>query len=247
MVQIHKYNYLVLPLWGNGRPARLKIWCPKGRAGSSPVSGTNQTLDIFINMKSLIKQLLREGLTGKLNYEIEHLNHHHGQDDYELGLYLNGEILGMVQYTIYDGELTVNNIIVLPKYRRMGFGSKMMQFLKKQYPDAKYVPSMMTDLGSKFKHKQHDDIYNVNEDDEEFEVPDYAVIEITIPIAYMDPKYYYQAIPEHFLDSDRIYIWKGSAGGKSISTRNVKVLKTFKYSEKDEMEAYLNELRSKAL
>ena len=43
-------------------------------------------------MKSLIKQLLREGLTGKLNYEIEHLNHHHGQDDYELGLYLNGEI-----------------------------------------------------------------------------------------------------------------------------------------------------------
>lgn len=83
--------------------------------------------------------------------------------------------------------------------------------------------------------------------EDKFEGLDYAVIEIIIPMAYLDPKYYYQAIPEHFLDSDRIYIWKGSAGGKSISTKSVRVLKTFKYTEKDEMEAYLKELRSKAL
>jgi hypothetical protein len=76
------------------------------------------------------------------------------------------------------------------------------------------------------------------------ELPDYAVIEIMIPIAYMDPKYYFQAIPEHHLESDRIYIWKGAAGGKSISTKSVRVLKTFKYTEKDEMEAYLNQLRN---
>ncbi len=76
------------------------------------------------------------------------------------------------------------------------------------------------------------------------ELPDYAVIEITIPIAYMDPKYYYQAVPVHQLQSDRIYMWKGAAGGKSISTKSVRVLKTFKYTEKDEMEAYLNQLRN---
>src|SRR5262245_61539873 len=28
------------PEWRNGRRARLKIWCPKGRVGSSPTSGT---------------------------------------------------------------------------------------------------------------------------------------------------------------------------------------------------------------
>jgi hypothetical protein len=123
----------------------------------------------------------------------------------------------------------------------------MMQYVKQQHPDAKYVPSMMTDLGVKFKHKHHDDLHNMMEDNEEFEVPDYAVIEITIPIAYLDPKYYYQAVPVHQLDSDRIYIWKGSAGGKSISTKSVRLLKTFKYTEKDEMEAYLKELRSKGL
>jgi GNAT superfamily N-acetyltransferase len=194
-------------------------------------------------MKTLIKQLLREGLTGPLEYRIEHMGYHHGQDDYELGVYLNDDILGMVQYTIYDGELTVRDIIVLPKYRRLGIGSKMMQYVKQKHPDAKYVPSMMTDLGVKFKHKHHDDLDNMTE---EVEVPDYAVIEIMIPMAYLPLKYYFQAIPVHHLQSDRVYVNKG-AGGKSISTKNVKVLKTFKYSEKDEMEAYLNELRSKAL
>jgi GNAT superfamily N-acetyltransferase len=158
-------------------------------------------------------------------------------------VYLNDDILGIVQYTIYDGELTVNDIIVRPEYRRQGIGSKMMQYVKKQHPDAKYVPSMMTDLGVKFKHKHHDDLDNMTE---EIEVPDYAVIEIMIPMAYLPLKYYFQAIPIHHLESDRVYVNKG-AGGKSISTRNVKILKTFKYSEKDEMEAYLKELRSKAL
>ena len=76
------------------------------------------------------------------------------------------------------------------------------------------------------------------------ELPDYAVIEITIPIAYMNPKYYYQAVPAHQLEHDRIYIWKGAAGGKSISTKSVRVLKIFKSSEKDEMESYLNQLRN---
>ena len=194
-------------------------------------------------MKSLIKQLLKEGLTGPLEYRIEHMGYHHGQDDYELGVYLNDDILGMVQYTIYDGELTVSDIIVLPKHRRLGIGSKMMQYVKQQHPDAKYVPSMMTDLGVKFKHKHHNDLDNMTE---EIEGPDYAVIEIMIPMAYLPLKYYFQAIPVHHLESDRVYVNKG-AGGKSISTRNVKVLKTFKYDEKDEMEAYLKELRSKAL
>jgi GNAT superfamily N-acetyltransferase len=192
-------------------------------------------------MKALIKQLLREGLSGPLEYRIEHLNYHHGQDDYELGLYLNDDILGMVQYTIYDGELTVNDIIVLPKYRRQGIGSKMMQYIKQQYPDAKYVPSMMTDLGVKFKHKHHDDLNNMNE---EIESTEYGVFEIMIPIAFMDMKYYFQASPMHEIKSNRVFVKKGSAGNKSISTKNIKLLKTFNLpQEENEMNLFLKELR----
>jgi hypothetical protein len=120
----------------------------------------------------------------------------------------------------------------------------MMQYVKQQHPDAKYVPSMMTDLGVKFKHKHHDNLHNLNEN---LDTIDYGVFEILIPIAYMDMKYYFQARPMDEIISGKVFIKKGSAGNKSISTRNIKVLKTFKYSEKNEMEAYLKELRSKAL
>lgn len=197
-------------------------------------------------MKTLIKQLLREGLTGPLEYRIEHMGYHHGQDDYELGVYLDDDILGMVQYTIYDGELTVKDIIVLPKHRRQGIGSKMIQYIKQQHPDAKYVPSMMTDLGVKFKHKHHNDLNNMTE--ESTLSTEYGVFEIEIPIAYMDMKYYFQARPMDEIRSGRVFVKKGSAGNKSISTKNIKLLKIFNLpNEKDEMEVYINQLRNSEL
>ena len=35
-----KLSYVHSPEWRNGRRARLKIWCPFGRVGSTPTSGT---------------------------------------------------------------------------------------------------------------------------------------------------------------------------------------------------------------
>lgn len=109
-------------------------------------------------MKKFIKKLVRESLKGLINYEVEHLGGSNGQDDYELGAYVDGDIIGMVQYTIFEDELTIRDIMVRPEYRRQGFGSKMMQYLKQYHPDATYKPSLKTDLGSSFQHKQHIDI-----------------------------------------------------------------------------------------
>ena len=105
-------------------------------------------------MIKLIKKLLRKGLNDKITYEIEHMGSIYGQDDYELGMYLNGEIVGIVKYVIFEGELTVSNILVRPEFRRKGFGSRMMQYLKQTYPDVTYKPSIKTDLGMAFKHKE---------------------------------------------------------------------------------------------
>ena len=52
-------------------------------------------------MKDLIRKLLKEGLDDTLTYEEEHLGSVYGQDNYELGLYLNGEIVGLVNYVIF--------------------------------------------------------------------------------------------------------------------------------------------------
>lgn len=89
----------------------------------------------------------------KLEYKIEHIDHNRGQDDMELGLYMNGDIIGLVQYTLFEKELTVKDILVRSEYRRKGFASRMMQYIKNHHSDYTYVQSYRTDLGAKFKHK----------------------------------------------------------------------------------------------
>jgi GNAT superfamily N-acetyltransferase len=108
-------------------------------------------------MKNNIKKLLREEVSKQnLKYEFEHLDSYSGQNNYELGLYLNNEIIGTVEYTTYDGFITVSDILVRPEYRRKGYGSKMMKAIKENHPEFKYKPSFKTDLGAKFKHKDVD-------------------------------------------------------------------------------------------
>ena len=78
---------------------------------------------------------------------------------------------------------------------------------------------------------------------EHFET-EYAVIEIKIYLANMDMDYYFQARPMHEVLSDRVYVKKGASGSKSISTKNISVLKTFMIpSQEEEMNLYLKELR----
>ena len=114
-------------------------------------------------MKKLIKQLLKEGLESNFTYEEEHLNSVYGQDEYELGLYLNGEIVGLVNYVIFEGILTVSMINVRPEFRRKSYGSRMMQYIKQIHPEAKYKPSFKTDLGMAFKHKEIPDLNTLEE------------------------------------------------------------------------------------
>ena len=97
----------------------------------------------------------------KVEYKFEHIDSHSGQDNYELGMYVDGDIMGMVQYVLFNGELTVSDIVVRPEFRRRGFGSMMMQAVIRNHPDHKYVPSMKTDLGAKFNHKDIDDLHSI--------------------------------------------------------------------------------------
>jgi hypothetical protein len=73
----------------------------------------------------------------------------------------------------------------------------------------------------------------------------YAVFEITKPLAHMQPEYYYQEVPLWKTKESMIYVNKGSAGRKTISTNHIKVLKVFPEGETKEMYDYLEELRSK--
>lgn len=70
-----------------------------------------------------------------------------------------------------------------------------------------------------------------------------AVIEITAPLASLSPKDRFQIVPYWKTLEDKIYILKGSAGGKTISTRNIKVRGVFDYDDKEKMGEFLDKVR----
>jgi len=78
---------------------------------------------------------------------------------------------------------------------------------------------------------------------EEITEPEYAVIEILKPSSRMPLKWYFQEVPLHKTKEDKIYIKRGPAGILTISTKNIKIRKIFKKSEKEEMDKYLEKLR----
>ena len=104
-------------------------------------------------MRGFIKKLLREELEGKITYYNRHMDSYSDQHNYQLELSLNGELVGVTEYVLYDGEITISDIGVRPELRRQGLGSRMVKYIKNEFPEYQYVPSMKTDLGAKFKHK----------------------------------------------------------------------------------------------
>ena len=86
------------------------------------------------------------------------------------------------------------------------------------------------------KIKRDENLYESTDDK-------YAVIEITKPSSRMASKWYFQAVPLNKTKEDKIYIKRGPAGILTISTKNIKIHKIFKKSEKEEMDKYLEKLR----
>lgn len=89
----------------------------------------------------------------KITYSNEVLNYQHGQYDCEAGIFVDNEIVGLVQYTLFDEELTIKHIFVRPEYRRKGYGSRLIKYIQKENPEYAYKPSLKTELGAEFKHK----------------------------------------------------------------------------------------------
>lgn len=87
----------------------------------------------------------------------------------------------------------------------------------------------------------------INEEIEQF-VGKTAVIEINIPVAYLSLDKYIQAVPLHVLDNRMVYINVGGEAGKSISTKNVSVLKVFNAGDEENIKSFIQqELGKKSL
>jgi hypothetical protein len=89
----------------------------------------------------------------KITYYNGSTNYYSGQTNMEAVIYVDRELAGYVEYVLYDGELTVSDIQIEPKWRRKGMGSRLMKYIKEENPEYTYVPSYKTELGAAFVHK----------------------------------------------------------------------------------------------
>jgi len=89
----------------------------------------------------------------KITYYNGSTDAYSGQMNMEAAIYVDGQIVGAAEYVLYDGELTISDIQVRPEWRRNGMGSRLIKYIKQENPEYKYVPSLKTELGSKFVHK----------------------------------------------------------------------------------------------
>ena len=82
-----------------------------------------------------------------LKFENNHIDHHNGQDDYNLLAKLNGESVGIIEYSEYRDEIFLNNMLVRPSLRRQKIATKMMMELKRLYPNSPIHWGIMSDAG----------------------------------------------------------------------------------------------------
>lgn len=152
------------------------------------------------------------------------------------------EVVGQASTTIVTGDFPKQKIAVLD-------GFDFYQVGKVTNPDYQIKDKTLVKKGGTSVEKNKQDraeptaIHKAltTEDD----TSKLAVIEILIPIAYLNPKDYFQIVPYHSTKERLISIKKGSAGSKSISTKNIKVLKVFDKSQHDAMKQYLDSLRNR--
>lgn len=76
---------------------------------------------------------------------------------------------------------------------------------------------------------------------ESYKKTETAVIEILKPLAWMSVDKYIQAVPNHTTKERLIYVKLGSAGYKSISTKNIKVLAVFDSDDTESIKKFIED------
>lgn len=87
-----------------------------------------------------------------IEIESECVGYHHGQTDMIVRAYDTyvNELVGELSYNIFDNELHISMIQVVPSYRRQGVGTLLMKKMKEENPGLVIKPGLMTNDGYPF-------------------------------------------------------------------------------------------------
>ena len=84
-----------------------------------------------------------------LRFTEEMTGYYNDQANIEIGAYRGDDIQGVLQYSIFNDEVYINNILV--RHKGKGIGTALYQQLLKDQPDKKINWGMLTDEGAKFQ------------------------------------------------------------------------------------------------
>ena len=106
-------------------------------------------------------EVVLEGACEKVVYINDMSGSHHGQTDHTLAVLTKRswpikpgleekELIGYVDYSLFEGKVFVAMIQVLHPYRRQGWGTKIVKYLQGQYPNNPINWGYSTDEGTQF-------------------------------------------------------------------------------------------------
>lgn len=110
----------------------------------------------FIYDKPMV-QITESIFNKNLTFKNLHLDSHHGQHDYTLKAYLDGNLAGYIDYVIYDEIVTISLIESFIKGKNIG--PSMMKWLADEYGYENIERTNLTDSGA-YLRKKMDDYYS---------------------------------------------------------------------------------------
>jgi ribosomal protein S18 acetylase RimI-like enzyme len=103
----------------------------------------------------------KDYLLEKYIFTNDHVDSYSGQHNYELGIYdKNNNILGLLEYVVFEDTPSISMIQVVPKYQRKGIGSELVLHLQKLFPKTEIEWGYMTPEGTKLKKKLEKKLYH---------------------------------------------------------------------------------------
>lgn len=83
----------------------------------------------------------------KIMFKNEMRGFHSGQKDLSLRAYIDGKLVGWIDYVDFQGNPSISMIEIEPQYRRRGVARGLIYKLQNMYPDREIDWGMTTDEG----------------------------------------------------------------------------------------------------
>lgn len=122
------------------------------RCQSEDVDDPEWSAEAVAYIRSRLAETIRKpghvGDNPLTRFQNDHIDHHHGQDDYVLWALDGDEKLGLLSYSMFRDDIHINMVRTREDLKRQGIGRALFKELIRLWPDAAIHPGLQTPEGS---------------------------------------------------------------------------------------------------